>query len=149
MSATATNDHVILVKRNTLQVAAESSDDKPFPEIQQTNTFDSSSSAEISLRRRRKRRRNPHIDIDWTLLSCWEDFLSTAYYIGTSAIVGTSLRVFMGRLFGSDCTDASFDSQGVGDFFEPFVSMICITSNGRLKAGGSIFTDLPANMLGS
>lgn len=145
----ASNDHIILVKRNTLQVAAESSDEKPIPEIQHTNTFDSSSSAEGSLRRRRRRRRkNPHVDIDWTLLSCWDDFLSTVYYIGTCAILGTSLRIFMGRLFGSDCDSATIDN-GVGDFFESFASIICITSDGRLRAGGAIFTDLPANMLGS
>lgn len=155
------NDHILLVKRTTLQVVAESSDNnasnnKPLAymtEIQQTKTFDSTSSAEdlshgIS-RRRRRRRKSPHLDIDWKLLSCWEDFISTVYHIGCFAILGTSLRCFIGRFFGSDCTNVEFDNNPVGDFVQPFASKICITSDGRMKAGGSVFTDLPANMLGS
>jgi hypothetical protein len=149
------NDHTHLAKRNTLQVVAESSDNnKPHPadqEIQPTNNFDGSSSAEGSSHRRRRRRRrccrrrkSPHLNIDWR-----DDFLSTVYYIGCFAILGTSLRWYIGRLFGSDCTDVEFDNNPVGDFFESFASKICITSDGRMKAGGSVFTDLPANMLGS
>jgi hypothetical protein len=158
------NDHILLVKRTTLQVVAETSNNnasnssnKPLAymtEIEQTKTFDSSSSAEelshgISRRRRRRRRKSPHLDIDWKLLSCWEDFLSTVYHIGCFAILGTSLRSFIGRFFGSDCTNFEFDNNPVGDFIQPFASKICITSDGRMKTGGSIFTDLPANMLGS
>jgi hypothetical protein len=151
------NDHILLVKRNTLQVVGESSDSNKPPaelEIQPTNNnFDDSSSAAGSPHRRRRcrcrRRKSPHLDIDWTLLSCGDDFLSTVYYIGCFAILGTSLRWYIGRLFGSDCTNVEFDNNPVGDFFESFASKICITSDGRMKAGGSVFTDLPANMLGS
>lgn len=68
------------------------------------------------------------------------------YYLYSFAILGTSIRVFLGRLFGSDC-----ENQGqMEDFLTPLSEQICVTSGGTtLQHGGALFTDLPANMLGS
>jgi CrcB protein len=67
------------------------------------------------------------------------------YYLYSFAIVGTSLRVFMARLFGQDC-----DHPGVvSDFLSPLSEKICVTATGEtIQRGGALFIDLPANMLG-
>lgn len=147
------SDDKLLVKRTTLQVVAESSDSTNANDDNNTNKpSDEGSSSNRNTRRkrsRRHRRKSPLLNIDRTLVSCWEDVLSTVYYIGCFSILGTSLRWFLGRLFGSDCTNVEFDNHPVGDFFQRFASNICITSDGKIKAGGAVFTDLPANMLGS
>ena len=70
--------------------------------------------------------------------------LESLVYIGVFAIIGTVLRVYMGRFFGSDC------SSPTQDFLTPLSSRICVTNSGKTSyPGGAIFTDLPANMLGS
>jgi fluoride ion exporter CrcB/FEX len=68
------------------------------------------------------------------------------YYLYSFAILGTTLRLFLGRLFGSDC-----ESPGeIEDFMSPLSEKICVTSGGTtLQHGGALFLDLPANMLGS
>jgi hypothetical protein len=54
------------------------------------------------------------------------------------AILGAVLRIYMGRFFGLDC------ESGDGDFD------ICVTASGKTaQTGGALFTDLPANMLGT
>lgn len=119
-----------------LQVDDESSD---AVKIQAKNA---QSTVQGSFRRRRRRKTTP-LPVNPSCL------LSKVYYIGSFAILGSSLRAFLGRMFGSDCTNVTFDNHPVGDVSESFTSKICITSDGRLKMGGSLFTDLPANMLGS
>lgn len=72
-------------------------------------------------------------------------------YISTFAVFGTVIRVFTGRLFGGDCGNtASTSTSVVADFVEPWASLVCVTANGKTdQTGGALFTDLPANMLGS
>ena len=72
----------------------------------------------------------------------WEDI----YHIATWAILGTILRVYIGRIFGQDCENQASGTQE--DFWE--ASHICITSSGETsRRGGTLFIDLPANILGS
>lgn len=67
-------------------------------------------------------------------------------YLYSFAILGTTLRLFVGRLFGSDCEFPGI----VEDFLTPLSQSICVTSSGKtLQHGGGLFTDLPSNMLGS
>jgi len=77
----------------------------------------------------------------------WDEFreeLETLVYIGVFAILGTVLRVYMGRFFGLDCSNPT------QDFLTPLSSRICVTNSGKTSyPGGAMFTDLPANMLGS
>ena len=71
--------------------------------------------------------------------------LHFAVYLSTFACFGTIIRVFMGRLFGRDC-----EFQDVQDWLTPFSKHICVTASGLTgQTGGALFTDLPANMLGS
>jgi fluoride ion exporter CrcB/FEX len=66
-------------------------------------------------------------------------------YLSAFAILGSTLRVFLARLFGEDCEDGAID-----DFFTPLSSRICVTAGGRSEqTGGALFRDLPANVLGS
>ncbi|CAJ1969072.1 unnamed protein product [Cylindrotheca closterium] len=68
-------------------------------------------------------------------------------YLSAAAIVGATLRVYLGRLLGGDCEDFMEAPQ---DFLTPLSKHICVTSNGRsLQTGGALFRDLPANLLGS
>lgn len=65
------------------------------------------------------------------------------FYIATWGIFGTIARVYIDRIFGSDC-----ENNGADDFWS--ASNICITANGRTeRKGGALFVDLPANILGS
>eukprot|EP00934_Nitzschia_sp_Nitz4_P006860 Nitzschia sp. Nitz4//scaffold114_size70088//55057//56429//NITZ4_005986-RA/size70088-augustus-gene-0.11-mRNA-1//-1//CDS//3329533450//6850//frame0 len=77
-----------------------------------------------------------------------KELMQRMYYwiaIGLGAMVGSTLRVFVGRLFGQDCEEGS-----VQDVFTSLFSKICITSGGKsLQTGGALFRDLPANLLGS
>ena len=69
-------------------------------------------------------------------------------YIAIFAIFGNASRVFIGRLFGSDCSVGGDNAPN--DFLEPFFSQICITNSGLTEqTGGALFLDLPANMIGS
>ena len=67
-------------------------------------------------------------------------------YLSAAAILGASLRVYLGRFFGGDCED----SEEIPDFLTPASKTICVTSNGRsAQTGGALFRDLPANIFGS
>ena len=66
-------------------------------------------------------------------------------YISSCAVLGSALRVYIGRLFGGDC-----ESKEKIDFFSLLFERICITAGGRTEqTGGALFRDLPANVLGS
>jgi fluoride ion exporter CrcB/FEX len=68
-------------------------------------------------------------------------------YIGASAVIGGTLRVYLSRLFGEDCELR--ESSGVQDSLTALFSRICVTAGGRtLQTGGALFRDWPANMLG-
>ncbi|CAB9520442.1 expressed unknown protein [Seminavis robusta] len=68
------------------------------------------------------------------------------YYLYSFAILGTVIRVYMGRLFGGDC-----EHPGVyTDWLSPLSQKICVTNSGETtQTGGALFLDLPANILGS
>lgn len=83
---------------------------------------------------------------DFSLFGSWEDVVSQVFYISMFSVFGTVLRVYMGRFFGLDC-QLEKAGEGNNDFLAPFFSGICITSDGRMQPG-SLFIDLPANMLG-
>jgi fluoride ion exporter CrcB/FEX len=66
-------------------------------------------------------------------------------YLSVFSSFGSIIRIFAGRLFGLDC-----EFQSTQDWLSPFSQQICITSSGMsTQRGGALFTDLPANMLGS
>lgn len=67
------------------------------------------------------------------------------FYLSIFSIIGSILRVFIGRLFGLDC-----EGLAVEDVFHQGFSNICVTATGLTEqTGGALFTDLPANMIGS
>ena len=67
-------------------------------------------------------------------------------YLSTFAIFGSILRVYVGRFFGLDCEFPDRDL----DFLSPLSKNICVTVSGKsIQTGGALFTDLPANMIGS
>uniref|UniRef100_A0A7S4J026 Fluoride ion transporter CrcB n=1 Tax=Odontella aurita TaxID=265563 RepID=A0A7S4J026_9STRA len=74
----------------------------------------------------------------------------TLLYLSAFAILGETVRVFAGRLFGVDCElygtgSASF----VDDWFGVGARHVCVTSTGTSeRMGGAAFADLPANILG-
>jgi hypothetical protein len=103
------------------------------------------------IRKRKMKRRDSTIfdhGIDFSLFKNHKEIASQIFYVSTFAILGTALRVYMGRLFGTDCIRAAGDG-AVQDFFTPLSSKICVTSDGRTQRGGAMFVDLPTNMLGS
>ena len=66
-------------------------------------------------------------------------------YLGTFAVFGATIRVYVGRFFGADC-----ELDNVHDFATPLAKHICVTASGTTEqTGGAFFLDLPANMLGS
>mmetsp|Transcript_27304 Transcript_27304/g.41296 ORF Transcript_27304/g.41296 Transcript_27304/m.41296 type:complete len:794 (+) Transcript_27304:100-2481(+) len=74
--------------------------------------------------------------------------LQTVLFLSIFASFGTLLRIFSGRLFGFDCEIQTMDP--INDWFTPFSKHICVTSSGMTnRYGGALFTDLPANMIGS
>lgn len=87
-------------------------------------------------------------DLDFTVLASWKEIASQLFYISSFAILGTVLRVYMGRFFGLDC-EQNESGQAVDDFLTPVSILVCVTSDGKMQRGGSVFVDLPANMLGS
>jgi CrcB-like protein, Camphor Resistance (CrcB) len=78
----------------------------------------------------------------------WHNIAAPLFYISTFAILGTVLRLYVGRLFGLDCLQKE-RGDVESDFLSPLFSLVCITSDGRTERGGALFIDLPANMLGS
>ena len=67
------------------------------------------------------------------------------YHLYSLAILGTSIRIFMGRLFGQDCENPG----AISDFLSPLSERICVTATGETaQQGGALFIDLPANILG-
>ena len=65
-------------------------------------------------------------------------------YLAAFAIIGSSLRIYLGRIFGYDC---EFPPEQT-DYLSPLST--CVTATGLTEQrGGALFTDLPANMLGS
>lgn len=88
--------------------------------------------------------------MDCSHFGSWAELSWYFYFISTFAILGTVLRVYMGRFFGLDCLLKEHDlsSNTSRDFLTPISSLLCITSDGRLQRGGAIFIDLPANILG-
>jgi fluoride ion exporter CrcB/FEX len=68
-------------------------------------------------------------------------------YLSAFAIFGSTIRVYLARLFGGDCEQGD---KAVNDFLTPLSKNICVTVGGRtLQTGGALFLDLPANMIGS
>ncbi len=77
-------------------------------------------------------------------LSCLSGQVEVILYMSAFAIIGSSARVYLGRIFGYDC---EFPPPQ-----EDYVSLFstCVTSTGLTdQRGGALFIDLPANMLGS
>jgi fluoride ion exporter CrcB/FEX len=71
--------------------------------------------------------------------------INSVFYISASAIIASSARVYLSRLFGEDCED-----QSMTDFLTPLSDQICVTAGGRTaQTGGALCRDLPANVLGS
>lgn len=72
--------------------------------------------------------------------------LKSVAYLSVWAILGTTLRDFLGRIMGQDCEFPTTNT----DFLTPFSKQICVTASGLSRqTGGALFTDLPSNMLGS
>ena len=68
------------------------------------------------------------------------------FFLSIFSIFGSSLRVYISRMFGFDCEFPDL----VGDVFAQGFKNICVTASGRTEqSGGALFIDLPANMLGS
>ena len=60
------------------------------------------------------------------------------------AVFGSTLRITLGRIFGHDCEFP----QAVNDFISHLST--CVTASGTTRQrGGTLFFDLPANVLGS
>ena len=65
-------------------------------------------------------------------------------YLSAFAIIGSTIRLFLGRIFGGDCESPPEQN----DYLSPFST--CVTASGQTaQAGGALFIDLPANMVGS
>jgi CrcB protein len=73
-----------------------------------------------------------------------EHYLEALFYVSVSAIVGSSVRIYMARFFGKDC-EVNVDT----DFFTSLSANICVTNGGRTyQTGGALFYDFPANVVG-
>jgi fluoride ion exporter CrcB/FEX len=69
-----------------------------------------------------------------------------ALYISSLALWGNVVRVYLGRLMGTDCEDGDLAPD---DFGTHFFQRVCITAGGMTtQTGGAVFRDLPANLLG-
>jgi len=78
----------------------------------------------------------------------WIDPCLNVIFIGTFAVFGAVLRVYMGRFFGLDCEQVN--DRVVDDWLTSLSSRICVTASGKTEqTGGALFVDLPSNMLGS
>ena len=70
--------------------------------------------------------------------------IAVILYLSAFAIIGSSLRTYLGRIFGYDC---EFPPEQ-WDYLHPLST--CLTATGLTEQnGGALFIDLPANMLGS
>lgn len=69
-------------------------------------------------------------------------------YLSLFSVIGFTIRVFSGRLFGGDCS--SYESgTTIDDFLWPVAHQVCITTDGRTaQYGGALCIDLPANIFG-
>jgi len=73
--------------------------------------------------------------------STWVDIV----YLSLFSVIGFTIRVYLGRFFGGDCT--SYESGTIiDDFLWPVSHKVCITTDGQY--GGALFIDLPANIIG-
>ena len=73
-----------------------------------------------------------------------EHYLESIFYVSISAILGSVFRVYMARIFGSDCQYNNFN-----DFLTPLSSNICVTNDGQSEqTGGALFIDFPSNVFG-
>jgi CrcB protein len=73
-------------------------------------------------------------------------------YLASFAIIGSTIRVFLSRIFGNDCeVQSAATASGtvaIDDFLSPL--SVCVTASGEtIQSGGALFIDLPANMVGS
>jgi len=69
-------------------------------------------------------------------------------YLCVFAILGSILRVYIGRIFGYDCEFRDETSVQNHDFLHSL--SLCVTASGTTQQrGGALFIDLPANMFGS
>jgi fluoride ion exporter CrcB/FEX len=65
-------------------------------------------------------------------------------FLAAFAVIGSFIRVYLGRIFGYDC---EFPLEGK-DFASVFAT--CVTASGTTdQRGGALFIDLPSNMIGS
>jgi len=69
---------------------------------------------------------------------------ATFAYLCIFSLFGMIVRIYLGRIFGVDCEFPEL----VTDFISPLST--CVTASGRTdQRGGALFSDLPANVLGS
>jgi fluoride ion exporter CrcB/FEX len=67
-----------------------------------------------------------------------------ACYIGLGAVLGALVRMILAQIFGENCANPG----SIG--WLPASSPLCVTAQGDIsQAGGVLFADLPANMIGS
>jgi len=146
-----------LAEEESLQIFSFKSHSEESPAIPQVGTFDSSSADDdVSMSNNSGGGAKDGGDVDAAgesphgkPPSKWGEILHQLFYISTFGILGTVLRLYMGRIFGLDCELQDIEYEEVDDFLTQFSSQICVTSSGKTTTGGAIFTDLPANMLGS
>eukprot|EP00591_Stephanopyxis_turris_P000206 CAMPEP_0195520642 /NCGR_PEP_ID=MMETSP0794_2-20130614/17369_1 /TAXON_ID=515487 /ORGANISM="Stephanopyxis turris, Strain CCMP 815" /LENGTH=535 /DNA_ID=CAMNT_0040650051 /DNA_START=38 /DNA_END=1642 /DNA_ORIENTATION=- len=74
-----------------------------------------------------------------------KELFVTIIYLSTFAVIGESLRSFLGRLFGGECSNKNSDW-----LYNFVVSLnLCLTTNGiSVRSGGALFACLPANIVG-
>ena len=87
--------------------------------------------------------------------SCREasvEFLMIVLYLSIFSVLGESLRVFLGRLFGQECSIDAETPDSTTWLYSVVIKLnSCVTSDGAVpqpQPGGALFSDLPANMLG-
>jgi CrcB protein len=78
--------------------------------------------------------------------STWVDIV----YLSLFSVIGFTIRIYLGRFFGGDCTSyESGNSTIIDDFLWPVSHKVCITTDGKtVQYGGALFIDLPANIIG-
>ena len=65
-------------------------------------------------------------------------------YLSVFVIIGSSIRVFLSRIFGHDCEFPTIEKDDL-----TFFTTRVISSGLTYQTGGALFIDLPANMFGS
>ncbi len=122
-----------------VQGKIDDEDDK-HGQIQQTLSLDKSilpQNAEISV-----------VNTQTSFFSMFSYFHSvdkmSVLYLAVFAVIGSTIRVFLARIFGHDC---EFPPEQ-RDYLSPLST--CVTASGETtQSGGALFIDLPANMIGS